>query len=120
MTSNNNSGRLQLAVTSWSKPNRIGPVAASEYPMDCDMPDNEAASWAFFVRKLKKIIARLNADPPPIPSKMVHNGRSAFPLQYRPAIAAINKLAVMITSKRWFFMRPATIGMMNETGSAAI
>ncbi|MNW59788.1 hypothetical protein D3C74_377290 [compost metagenome] len=78
-TSNNNRGRLQLAVMSWSKPNKIGPVAASKYPTDCDMPDKETASWASFVRKLKKIMAKLNANPPPIPSKIVHNEMKAFP-----------------------------------------
>ncbi|GBC65345.1 hypothetical protein BLHB2_11660 [Bacillus licheniformis] len=65
-------------MTSWSKPNKVGPVAASKYPTDWDIPDKEAASVASFVRKLKKIIAKLNAHPPAIPSKIVHNKISAL------------------------------------------
>jgi len=51
--SNSNIGRFQLAVTSWSKPNKVGPVAASKYPTDWDIPDKEAASVACIIAEIK-------------------------------------------------------------------
>ncbi|MNN72344.1 hypothetical protein D3C81_1883730 [compost metagenome] len=83
------------------------------------MPDKEAASWASFVRSVRKIMAKAKEVPPPMPRKMIHSGMSVLPprSRYSPPNEASINTAMIATKRRWFFIRPARIGTRKVTGN---
>ncbi|MNC51623.1 hypothetical protein D3C81_2307510 [compost metagenome] len=66
------------------------------------MPDSEAASWASFVRRVRKIMARAKEVPPPMPRKIIHSGMRLLPPRprYSPPNDANINTAMIKTNGR--------------------
>src|SRR5690554_4145974 len=88
----------QIPVQSNKAPKIGGPLAASKYPIDCDMPESAAASKAFLVRKEKNMMHKLKAIPIAIPKRMAEGKMNRVFPNINPANAEIIKINVIHTS----------------------